>query len=109
MNERSRKILSAITDSQKSYGELSRITGIPKSAIQRYATGETEKIPIDRIEKIAAATGVTSQYLLGWEDEPEYNEGIDEANLLSKYSQLSKANRQAVLTLIENLLDAQIL
>ena len=25
-------------------------TNIPKSALQRYATGETEKIPITRIE-----------------------------------------------------------
>lgn len=109
MNERSKRILSAITNSKISYGELSKSTGIPKSALQRYATGETEKIPIDRIEKIANATGVSSQYLLCWEEEPEYKSGIDEAILIEKYSQLSEANRQAVLTLIDNLLNAQTL
>lgn len=109
MNERSKRILSAITNSKTSYGELSKSTGIPKSALQRYATGETEKIPIDRIEKIAKATGVSSQYLLGWEEEPEYKSGVDEALLIEKYGQLSKANRQAVLTLIDNLLNAQTL
>lgn len=109
MNERSKRILSAITDSHISYGELSKLTGIPKSALQRYATGETEKIPIDRIEKIANATGVTSQYLLGWEDEPDYLAGMEEALFIEKYSQLSEANKQAVLTLIDNLLNAQTL
>lgn len=109
MNERSKRILAAITDSHISYGELSKITGIPKSALQRYATGETEKIPIDRIEKIAKATGVTSQYLLGWEEETEYKAGIGDALLIEKYSQLSDANKQAVLTLIDNLLNAQTL
>lgn len=107
MNERSRRILSAIENSKLSYGELSKITNIPKSALQRYATGETEKIPIDRIEKIAKATGVSSEYILGWEDEDDYMKGIQDANLLKKYSQLSKANKQAVLTLIDNLLNAQ--
>lgn len=68
MSERSKRILAAIEKSELSYGELSKVTGIPKSALQRYATGETEKVPIDRIELIAKATGVTSAYLMGWED-----------------------------------------
>lgn len=68
MSERSDKILKAVRESKLSYGELSKLTGIPKSALQRYATGETEKIPIDRIELIARATGVSSEYLMGWDD-----------------------------------------
>lgn len=52
-----------------SYGNLSKATGISKSALQRYATGETKNIPIEKIEKIALALGVTPQYLAGWTDD----------------------------------------
>lgn len=69
MSEQSKRILNAIEESGLSYGELSRVTDIPKSALQRYATGETEKVPLDRIEKIALATGKTAEHLLGWEKE----------------------------------------
>lgn len=66
MGDYSKRIKQAIDDSRLSYGELSKITGIPKSALQRYATGETEKIPLDRLELIAQATRVDTAYLLGW-------------------------------------------
>ena len=68
MSTLSERILQAITDAGISYGELSKVTQIPKSALQRYATGETEKIPIPRVEAIAAATKVSANYLLGWEE-----------------------------------------
>lgn len=66
MSDISARILTAISNSNLSYGELSKLTGIPKSALQRYATGETGKIPINRIEAIAEATHVTPEYLMGW-------------------------------------------
>jgi len=50
MSEISKRLLQLIEDNDISYGELSKKTNIPKSALQRYATGETEKIPITRIE-----------------------------------------------------------
>lgn len=73
MSEISERLYAAITEKEYSYGELSTMTGIPKSAIQRYATGETEKIPLDRLEKLASVLGVSSCYLMGWSDaaEPE--------------------------------------
>ena len=69
MSEISNRILEIILNKEISYGELSDKTGIPKSALQRYATGQTEKIPIDRLEKIAKAIGTTTAYLMGWEKE----------------------------------------
>ena len=66
MSELSTRILSLIEEKGLSYGELAEITKIPKSALQRYATGSTEKIPLPRIEAIAKALGVTSAYLIGW-------------------------------------------
>ena len=68
MSELSNRILKLIQDKGFSYGELSQITGIPKSAMQRYATGETTKIPVDRLESIAKALGTSSAYLVGWEE-----------------------------------------
>ena len=53
MSQRSDRILHSIQRANLSYSELASLTKIPKSALQRYATGETEKIPIDRIEAIA--------------------------------------------------------
>ena len=41
------------------YGDLATKTGIAKSAIQRYATGETKKIPLPRLEALADALGVS--------------------------------------------------
>lgn len=69
MSEISERILEAITSKEMSYGELSKLTGIPKSALQRYATGQTEKIPIDRLEAIANALGVDVAFLMGWSEE----------------------------------------
>lgn len=68
MDERAKRISKAIESCGYSYPELSKITGISKSSLQRYATGETKKIPIDCIEKIANATGTSAKYLMGWEE-----------------------------------------
>ena len=69
MSDISERLLNSIAESGFSYGDLAHITGIPKSAIQRYATGETEKIPLDRIQKLSAALGVSAAYIMGWEPE----------------------------------------
>ena len=63
MSDLSNRILRLIEDKGLSYGELAEMTNIPKSALQRYATGETEKIPLPRIEIIANALGVSFAYL----------------------------------------------
>ena len=59
----SHRILQIMSEQNLSYGELSKRTGIPKSALQRYATGETVKIPLTRIQQIAKATGVSARSL----------------------------------------------
>ena len=77
MSECSDRILQALKQADLSYGELAKLTGISKSALQRYATGETKKIPIDSIEAIAKATNVSAQYLMGL-DESETETYIDD-------------------------------
>lgn len=69
MSDISDRILNLFEKRGISYGDLSKETGIPKSALQRYATGETVKIPLPRLEAIAKALNTTPAYLMGWEDE----------------------------------------
>lgn len=38
-----------------------------KSTVSRYESGETTRIKLPVIEKIAAVLGTTSKYLMGWE------------------------------------------
>lgn len=71
LNDIAKRIHEAISQQDISYGELSKATGIPKSALQRYATGNTEKIPLDRIESIAEALHVPLKKIMGWDDENE--------------------------------------
>ena len=68
MNIQAERILEIIQTRDISYGELSKLTGIPKSALQRYATGETAKIPLERIVSIANALEVPPAYIMGWSD-----------------------------------------
>ena len=108
MNSRSERIKKAIDDSGYSYPELEKLTGISKSSIHRYATGETKKIPIDCIEKIANATNTTSAYIMGWDfddseqkDSPGKNnltEGED--SLLKLFRRVPEDQKQLVLDMI---------
>lgn len=69
MNDIAARILHLIEQRGLSYAELSQITNISKSALQRYATGETAKIPLDRLKLMADALGVSQAHLMGWEEE----------------------------------------
>lgn len=69
MSDMSDRILASIKRKGISYTELAEKTGIPKSAIHRYATGDTEKISTTRIAQLAKALDVSIGYLTGWEDE----------------------------------------
>lgn len=60
--ERLRKL---IEDKHITYVELERLSGVPKSAIQRYASGDTKKIPLDRIFRISDALGVSPFDIVG--------------------------------------------
>lgn len=91
MSAISTKLLTLITSKDLSYGELSKTTGIPKSALQRYATGKTEKIPLDRIKLLSLALNVTSAYLMGWEDNPSMQSLNEQKN-----THLSEAERRVL-------------
>lgn len=82
MNDISKRIYDTMQARKYSYGELAAKTGIPKSAIQRYATGATEKIPLNRIVELASALDVTSEYLMGWDETtPSFSRVLSERQL----------------------------
>ena len=70
----SKRLKSVIEEKGISYTELKDLTGIPRATIQRYAAGKTDKIPTDRLVKIALKTHTSIFYLLGqdvpMEEEP---------------------------------------
>lgn len=67
MSDISKRALSLFESLGISYADLAKVTGIPKSALQRYLVGETDKIPIDRLQSIATALGTSAEHLLGWD------------------------------------------
>lgn len=71
MSTISDRLLECIKKKKYSFSELSELSGIPKSTIQRYATAKTDKIPINTISNLAKALNVNPAYIIGWVDDPE--------------------------------------
>ncbi len=61
------------TEKNISLGDLSKLTGIPKSTLQRYETGDTAKIPVEAISLIEKALVLPTGRLLGWDTEKHIN------------------------------------
>ena len=99
MKEISERIKSAIKNSGLSHRELETKTGIPHSAIQRYAAGTTDRIPIGRLEKLAIALGTTAEFLLGWETKEKPLDIVDNEckEMLALYKSLSKIKKKQAL------------
>ena len=57
-----------IDKSGLSYAELEKKTGVSKSALQRYASGLTKKVPVDVIIAVGNAVGVSSAWIMCWEE-----------------------------------------
>ena len=111
MSTRSERIKALIEQSDKSYQELERLTGIKKSSLQRYASGVTKKIPLDVIKKLAITFNVSQEYLMGWEEEkespsePQLTEG--EKMLLDLFNRVPEDKQQLVLQMIRAALGSQ--
>lgn len=62
------RMKKAVADAGLSYMELERLTGVSHSTLQRYLNGKTNRIPLSAVEKVAAATGVSPAWIMGWEE-----------------------------------------
>jgi transcriptional regulator with XRE-family HTH domain len=111
MSVRSERIKALIENSDLSYLELEKLTGIKKSSLQRYASGVTTKIPLDVIEKLSVAFNVSQEYLMGWDEkndspsEPQLTEG--EKVLLDLFNRVPEDQQKLVLQMIRAALGSQ--
>ena len=84
--------------------EIEQRTGIKKSSMQRYVSGQTGKIPMSAIEKLADLFGVSGAYLMGWDEkesspsELQLTEG--EKLLLELFNKVPEDQQQLVLQMI---------
>lgn len=67
---------------QISLGDLSKLTNIPKTNLQRYEKGTTKKIPIDVIPILEKALSLPTGTLMGWNDDKK--DSKDNLNPLPK-------------------------
>lgn len=105
MSTFSERFIEALKRNNISYGELAKITGIPKTTLYKYANQEVDRIPVDRIPIIARALHVSPEYLSGWEEkeitEPETGSDLSlndrEQAFINWLRSLPEEKRQAVL------------
>lgn len=76
MSKVSERLAAEVAKCGFSSRELAIKTDIPKSAMQRYISGTTDRIPLSRLQKIADALNVSSAYLACWTDDPHFT--VDE-------------------------------
>ena len=92
MSIQSDRIKSEMQRNSLTLLEIEQRTGIKKSSMQRYVSGETGKIPLSAVEKLANLFGVSGAYLMGWDEkkespaEPQLSEG--EQMLLNLFRQI---------------------
>ncbi len=94
----------AISDKGLSYSQLSELTGITKSSLQRYITGATDKIPFKAIRAMSEVLNISLHELLEGSDcdsivppatVPELQLTNHEKNIIISYRN-NKAMQEAV-------------
>ncbi len=104
MNELSQRLKAAIKESHLSQRELEAKTGIPHSAIQRYASGSTDNIPISRLKVLAEALGTTANKLLGWDEEGEEGQRKRNEEMLRLFVKLEMAEQNMIIAQMKGIL-----
>lgn len=77
-------------EKELSISELARRVGMAKSALSRYFN-RTREFPLNRVEEFAKILGISSEYLLGFEEDLDSNSSIEKI-----YNQLSPPRQQKV-------------
>ena len=63
------RLRDAINGSGYSLSQISQMTDIPKSTLQRWTSGQIKKVPVDEIVAIADAIGTSAKWIMGWGDD----------------------------------------
>ncbi len=100
----SKQLFEAYRDSGKSYGDLEKETGIPKTMIMRYLTGSVARIPIDRLDALCRALGLNAKELLGWKDpEPGVVLSPRQKVLLDASDELTDSEHEMLMDIIASI------
>jgi transcriptional regulator with XRE-family HTH domain len=111
MSIQSERIKSEMLRNSLTLVEIEQRTGIKKSSMQRYVSGETGKIPMSAIEKLAKLFDVPAAYLMGWDkkkdspSEPTLTEG--EKKVLELFRLIPEERQGYALEVLETLLKMQ--
>lgn len=111
-NVKGENIYKARTSAKLTMEELGTKIGVSKSTIKKYEDGSVKNIPSDKIEAIAEATGVSCEFLMGWDSLIKENAAFhasilkdrDLLEMIKKYRQLNKAEQETILHMIDTLL-----
>lgn len=90
--------------------ELGKKCGTTKQTIFKYEAGVVTNIPLDRLELIADAVGVSAASLLGWEKEqPTVSDGLPELDreIIERLCQLTPEELEKVDAFVQGLLAAR--
>lgn len=73
LNEIAKRLKSLRTEKQLSLQELADRTGLTKSTLQRYETGNIGNIPLSKIDILAKGLSVNPHTILGWDYDADTN------------------------------------
>lgn len=91
-----------------SYQELSERTGLSKSTLQRYETGDIMNIPLSKIDILAKALQISPKYIMGWQDNLNpltisFSLTIKEKEIIKEYRSLNEEGKEKIIDYIDDL------
>ena len=111
MSIQSDRIRSEMQRNSLTLIEVEQRTGIKKSSMQRYVSGETGKIPMSAIKKLADLFGVSGAYLMGWDEKKDSPSELSltegEALMLELFRKIPEDRQAAALELLKAALKLQ--
>ncbi len=115
MSDVSDRLQEVMREKHISCRKLSDMTGITKSSVSNYTNG-ARPIPLDKLQIMANALGVSAAWVIGWADnrdgsnndeQPDQEIKPLEAEFIDAFSSLTRRNQVFVLKMVQELLETQ--
>lgn len=99
MSDISEKLRAAYESKGLSYQELANRCNVPRATIQRYVSGTTDRIDIDKLQEICKVLGIDAAEVIGWK------KGDKSADLDERFGTLLKEEREKENLSLEEMAD----
>ena len=115
MSDVSDRLTDVMREKHISCRKLSEMTGITKSSVSNYTNG-SRPIPLDKLQLMANALGVSAAWVIGWADnrdgsnndeQPDQEIKPLEAEFIQVFSALNRQNQLFALKMVQELLETQ--